>query len=304
MAQKDNILKELLELKSELAAVSRQNIFHVPAGYFDGLAAEILKKIRALESGNGAEMADFLSPLAGDLSKQMTYSTPAGYFNNLPEQILKRIKATEPDNAAGELASLSPLLSKISKRAPYAVPAEYFDSVEKKLEQLLIINNKGQTAGEELEDISPLLNKLKKQTTYTVPDGYFENLQLPVVNENIDTKAKVVSITSRKWFRYAAAALVIGFVATIGFLLLNKPERIDPSVKSFAWVQKNMKKVSTDDINEFVELASAGTPDVAKTDAKEEINNLLKDVSDKEIQDFLNDTQLAESETDDDLILN
>ena len=44
--------------------------------------------------------------------------------------------------------------------------------------------------------------------------------------------------------------------------------------------------------------------DIAKTETKDEINNLLKDVSDKEIQDFLNDTQAVESETDDDLILN
>ena len=65
-----------------------------------------------------------------------------------------------------------------------------------------------------------------------------------------------------------------------------------------------MKKVSTDDINEFVELASAGTPDIVKTDTKDEISNLLKDVSDKEIQDFLNDTQAAETETEDDLNLN
>jgi hypothetical protein len=303
MTQKDIILKELLELKSELAAINRQNIFQVPAGYFDGLAAEILKKVRLLDLGKGPEKFDFLSPLAADLSKQMTYSTPAGYFDNLPEQLLKRIKASEADNATDELASLSPLLSKISKQAPYAVPAGYFDTVEKKLEQIIIRDN-GQTAEEELENISPLLRGLKKQTTYSIPEGYFENLQLPVVNENTDTTKKVISITSRKWFRYAAAALVIGFVATIGFLLLNKPKGIDPTDKSFAWVQKNMKKVSTDDINEFVELASAETPDAAKTGAKDEINNLLKDVSDKEIQDFLNDTQTAESETDDDLILN
>ena len=65
-----------------------------------------------------------------------------------------------------------------------------------------------------------------------------------------------------------------------------------------------MKKVSTDDINEFVELANAESTDVVKTDTKDEISNLLKDVSDKEIQDFLNDTQTAEPETEDDLILN
>jgi len=303
MAQKDNILNELLELKSKLAAISRENIFQVPAGYFDGLTAEILKKIRVLESGNEAEKADFLSPLAGTLSNQTPYSVPAGYFNDLPQQILKRIKAAESEDAADELTSLSPMLSKISKQSPYAVPEGYFDSVEKKLEQT-ILNDKNQTAREELESISPLLGGLTNKTTYTVPAGYFENLQPAVANENSIRETKIISITSRKWFRYAAAALVIGFVATIGLLLLNKSRGIDPTDKSFAWVQKNMKKISTDDINEFVELANAGTTDVAKTDTKEEINNLLKDVSDKEIQDFLNDTQVPESETDDDLILN
>ena len=303
MTQKDNILQELLELKSELAGISRQHIFQVPVGYFDVLAVEILKRVSTLESNNKAEETGFLSPLPGVLSKQIPYSTPPGYFNNLPEEILKKAKALKADNVAGELASLSPLLSKISKQTPYTVPAGYFDNLEKKPEQK-IISDKDQTAEEELESISPLLSGLKRQTTYTLPEGYFENFQNTIVKETPAAKTKVIAFTSRKWFRYAAAALVTGFVATIGLLLLNKPERIDPSTKSFDWVQKNMKKVSTDDINEFVELASAGTPDVVKTDAKDEINNLLKDVSDKEIQDFLNDTQPAESETDDDLILN
>jgi hypothetical protein len=303
MTQKDDILQELLELKTELAAINRQNIFQVPVGYFDGLAGEILKRVRAFESGNEAEETVVLSPLLNTISKQGSYSAPVGYFENLPEQILKRVKASESDNVADELASLSPLLSKISKQVPYTAPEGYFDAPEKKLEQT-IISDKHQTAQEELENISPLLGGLKKQTTYTVPAGYFENLQPAAFNENTDTKTKVISITSRRWFRYAAAALVIGFVATTGLLLLNKPERIDPSTKSFAWVQKNMKKISTDEINQFVELANAGTPDVVKADAKDELNNLLKDVSDKEIQDFLNDTQTAEPDADDDLILN
>ena len=303
MTQKDNILQELLDLKSELAAISRQNIFQVPVGYFDGLAGEILKKVMALEADNEAEERGFLSPLVSNLSKQFPYSAPVGYFDSLPEQILKKIKLAEPDNVADELASLSPLLSKISKQVPYTAPAGYFDTIEKNLYQT-IVNDSDQTAGEELESISPLLGQLKNKPTYTVPEGYFENLQTAIVKQNFAPEVKVISISSHKWFRYAAAALVVGFVATIGLLLLNKPERIDPSTKSFAWVQKNMKKVSTDEINQFVELASTGTPDVVKTDPKDEINNLLKDVSDKEIQDFLNDTQAAESDTDDDQILN
>lgn len=247
------------------------------------------------------ELLDLNSGLS-TISRQNVYHAPVGYFDNLEGKIMNSIKALDAINAAEELAFLSPLLSQTSKTNPYNVPVGYFDGLEKKLEA--IISVEGQTATEEIESLSPLLSSLKNKSTYTVPEGYFE--KVPVVNENAvtETKARVISITSRRWFRYAAAAIVIGVVATIGFIRFNNGKNIDPSEKSFAWIQKNMKKVSTDDINEFVELASAGSADMVKVETKDEISNLLKDVSDKEIQDFLNDTQAAESETEDDLILN
>lgn len=257
MTQRETILQELQELKSILADTSFQNPYQAPAGYFDGLADEILNRVKALEASTASE----------------------------------------------ELATLSPLLSSISKKMPHSVPAGYFDELGKKLEQTISTSNE-ETTQEELESLSPLLIGLKKKSTYTVPEGYFENLQPAIGKENVVEKVKVVSIARQNWFRYAAAALVIGFVATIGFFALNKNEKIDPENKSFAWVKKNLKKVSTDEINKFVELANEETTDVAKNDGKDEINNLLKDVSDKEIQEFLNDTQLAESGTEDDLILN
>jgi hypothetical protein len=250
----------------------------------------ILKELQELNSG------------LSTIGRQNVFAAPAGYFDNFAGIIINRIKALEAVNGTEELALLSPLLSQVSKRNPYTVPAGYFDGLEKKLEDIIL--TEGQNAAEELESLSPLLSSLKNKSTYTIPEGYFE--KLPAVKENTvtGTKTKVVSITNRKWFRYAAAAMVIGIVATIGLILLNKEKNIDPSEKSFAWIQKNMKKVSTDDINEFVELASAGSADMVKVETKEEISNLLKDVSDKEIQDFLNDTQSAESETEDELILN
>lgn len=248
------------------------------------------------------ELKDLKSDLP-DSGFQNPYKVPAGYFNGLADEILKRVKALESTSAAEELENLSPLLSSISNKIPYSMPEGYFDMLGKKLEQIISTGNE-QTAQEELESLSPFLNELKNKSTYTLPGGYFDNLQPAFVTENPVSKAKVVSITSRKWFGYAAAAIVVGFVATIGFLFLNKKETVDPASKSYAWVKKNMKKVSTEDINEFVELAGAGTTDVAKADTKVEIEitNLLKDVSDKEIQDFLNDAQAAESETDDNIL--
>jgi len=302
MTQRNTILQELFELKSTLAGINRQNIYHVPVNYFDNLATEIMKKVRALETDSEKQQLHSLSPLS-TISKKVPYSLPAGYFEGLAETILKNVKASEATNAADELASLSPLLSNISRQNIYAVPVDYFDTVHKKLSEI-IIDVQRESVQEELENISPLLGGLKKQTPYTLPGGYFENLQYSNARENNIPVAKVISITSRKWFRYAAAALVVGFVATVAFLVLNKPASIDPADKSFSWVQKNMKKVSTDEINEFIELANAGNPDAVKTNGREEINNLLKDVSDKEIQDFLNETQTAVPETDDDLIMN
>lgn len=243
-----------------------------------------------------------LNSSLGDVAYQNTYQVPAGYFAGLADEILKRIKALESTTAKEELSHLSPLLSSIKKEIPFSVPDGYFDTLEKKVEQT-ISNEIDQAPQEELVELSPLLKDLKKKTTYTVPEGYFENLQPVVDVESKRSEAKVIPITKRKWFRYAAAAVVIGFIATFTFISQNKKD-IDPDTKSYAWIQKNLKKVSTDDINEFVELANAETTDVVKVDAKDEINNLLKDVSDKEIQDFLNDTQSAETGTDDDIILN
>ena len=307
MTKRDNILQELQELNSSLADAGLQNVYMAPAGYFDSLAHDILKRIRALESTNAEEELKNLSPFLSSISKQMPHSVPAGYFEAFEKKLVQTVSSVDvgDQSAQEELETLSPLLSSLKKKKTYSVPAGYFDAFEKKLEQpISTVNNNDLSAQEELESLSLLLSELKKKEIYTVPVGYFENLKPSIDIANALPPVNVISITSRKWFRYAAAAIVIGFVATVGLLFFNNTESIDPADKSYSWVKKNLKKVSTDEINEFVELANAGTADVVKSDAKVEINNLLKDVSDKEIQDFLNDTQTSEAETGDELILN
>ena len=249
------------------------------------------------------ELQELNSPLA-DVAPQSTYRVPAGYFDGLADELLKQVKALEASSAKEELDILSPLLGSIKKETPFTVPAGYFDTIGTTMEQT-VLQGTEQDAQAELEDLSPLLSGLKNKSTYAVPAGYFENLKPVIPGEAVKPAAKVIPFTQRKWVRYAAAAVIIGFVATFGFLNNSKPEKIDPSTKSFAWVEKNLKKVSTDDITQFVESVNLESGEVlAKTDSKKEMNDLLKDVSDKEIQDFLNDTQAGEASADDDLILN
>ena len=99
----------------------------------------------------------------------------------------------------------------------------------------------------------------------------------------------------------AAAAVVIGIVAILGVITFNN-SKIDPKKNSHAWVEKNVKKVSTDKIDAFVKLAEAekiydGTVAKGKSD---DVKELMKDVPENEIRDFLKDTEAL---TDDEGIL-
>ena len=125
-----------------------------------------------------------------------------------------------------------------------------------------------------------------------------------MVKKATGRETKVIVMGGRKWFRYAAAAVMIGFLATTALLFFNKQDTATTSPTSQELVKKMMKKVSTDEINSFVE-SSIETPVVAQVATTNEVKTLMKDVSDKEIQDFLTDTQSAEPDNgDDDLILN
>lgn len=261
MTQNNNILQELNELGSSLAKVTPQNIYTVPDGYFDGLA----------------------------------------------QQVMNRIKLLEAENAREELRFLSPMLSSISKETPYSLPVGYFDNLEEKLIQSVREGSDYQTAKEEINTLSPLLGGLNKQMPYSLPQNYFETLVGDISNKlNNKTETKVVSISSRKWLRYAAAAVVTGVIALAGFLYTNLNS--DPT-KSFAKFEKKLnkeiKKTSDKELNDFIQFTAAGLTGEEKvqTSPKEEVIDMLKDVPDTELKKFLE--EIADPETDDDeLIMN
>lgn len=307
MAQRDNILQELKELQSSLVDVASQNIYRVPAGYFEGLAEKVMRRIKALEAENAGEELAHLSSLLVT-SKEMSYAVPAGYFEMLPGQVLSRIRAMETDSPFEELQHLSPLVAGISKAMPNDIPAGYFEGLAEAVAGS--VKSEDQNAAEELETISPLLSGLKKEMPFSVPTGYFENLDKISGAEPVKPKAKVISLTKKTWFRYAAAAVVTGIVVVFGFVIFSKQGTIDPKNQSSEWVKKNLKKVSTDEIEKFAELADEGTLAIvtdAKNDIKEvsEIKDMIKDIPDEEIQKFLDETQTSVvDENSDDIFMN
>lgn len=234
------------------------------------------------------ELTELNSSLV-NISTQNVYMVPVGYFDGLAITVLNRIKAMNAASAMEELDYLSPTLSNISKQIPYTVPAGYFDELAETSLQSVRESSDYQTAKEEIEILSPLLSGLKKQVPYSVPQGYFESISETPVKPVV----KVVSITHRSWFKYAAAAVVVGVIAMIGITITIKGKNANDPI---AGVQKDYKKMNDIQKDELIDFLNAGmsgkeTAQVNTNDKSQEIRTLLQDISDEELKDFQEQTE-------------
>ena len=237
------------------------------------------------------------SSLAGNCIEP-PFEVPAGYFDALPSQVIAKIKLLS-QTSDEELTGVSPLLAGIPKGMPYAVPNGYFESLEISLASITTDNK---SAKEEVENLSPLLGGIKKEMPFAVPEGYFDSIEPKITRQPVH----VVNMAPRKWLRYAVAAVFIGIIATAVVLIRNS-EKLDPDTNSYSWVEKKMKKVSTDEIENFVELSNEVLPQneiVANNSKTNEVKELIKDIPVNEIEAFLTDIPQEENSLEDDGLLN
>lgn len=242
-----------------------------------------------------------LNSLLADYINQPVYKVPVGYFEEFSDEMLKlALKSSKKFSKEGELLGIP---AELSTNMPFSVPAGYFDSLPGLMLDKVLNKEKSLSASEELNELSPLLNGISRQMPYAVPQGYFENIQ---PNKNKPAKVIAFQSTRKNFMRYAAAAIVIGFISISGFFYFNQPTKIDPLTNPEAWVKKNTNKISVDELESFIELSNIETaalePSVKNPVKSAEIKELMKDVPDKEIQKFLNET--AGFEDGDDLLLN
>ena len=249
------------------------------------------------------ELVDLQSSLAGK-EPQNIYSVPEGYFEGLADRVIMRVKTLEASDPQKELELLSPLLSHLPKTVPYTVPVGYFGNLGENILQRIREHADYQNSDEEIGSISPLLSDLKNKNPYSVPEGYFKNFS-PVTEKK---ETKVISITKRRWYRLAAAAVFVGIIILGGILFLG-PNKVDPNKNPEKWIAKNVQnKVSSEKIDEFVTLTESDA--VQKSDESvtpeniSEVKELINDVPEKELEDFLNDAVAFQSNDDVDALLN
>lgn len=244
-----------------------------------------------------------LNSILGDLPAGNIYAVPPGFFEGFAVHVMNRVKALNTSDAKEELIYLSPFIGSFKKDNLYSVPPGYFDELPESLMIAIRAHEDYRTADEELSSLSALLSGISKQNPYAVPEGYFENFGKDV-NLKTENKpaAKTVSMVNRKWFRFAAAAVAIGFIAMTGISLFFNNRSVSVS-NPHEWVKANMKKVSTDDINTFIQPADEQSVNSTASAKTTDLKELMKDVSDKDIQNFLNETTVAE-DNNEDLLLN
>lgn len=191
-----------------------------------------------------------------------------------------------------ELQEQGSFLAKTILDTPFQIPQGYFVGLEEKLMTVVRTSADYQTASEELNSIAPLLKTLKKENVFEVPDQYFETITF---NQNKPT-AKVISIASKKWFRFAAAASVFGLIVLTGLQFFNK-NYSNPSTAPHSWIEQKMKKVSTEEINSFINLAGETETNFLKDNTKstdKTMEMLMRDVSNNEIQQFFDEANFIE----------
>jgi hypothetical protein len=202
---------------------------------------------------------------------------------------LAKVKSSEL-SVQTELGELSPLLAGIPKITPYSVPPLYF---EQNVNNLPVFT-------EEAE--SPLLTTIGKNLPYEVPQGYFEHLPQQVLAQVSPTKTKVVPLFGRTWMRVASAAVIGGALFIAGYqyfgnrteMVAKNPDSTQTTVaRQSPVVEQEINKLSTKDLEEFIrEVQVPLNKDVKEpviASKKNEIKELLRDISDTEIESFLSD---------------
>ena len=235
------------------------------------------------------------------LSPINSYQVPAGYFDGFASGMLNLVKAMDAIDAREELSLLSTVVNDIDRKMPFAIPANYFNGLETKLMEGVLASE----SEEDLETLSPLLSGLKKNNPYSVPGNYFEGLVNIAKNSEPRKEAKIISIVAKKWFRVAAAAVTISFIAVSAFLFTRK-DSISPVDKSHAWVEKSLKQVSTNDLDQFIDMSDERLPVIASVTPGKEAKELVNNLSDEQIQHFLDDVKETDPdlEAGDDILLN
>lgn len=265
MTDQSNIQDELNNLNSNIPGRTEPP-FAVPDGYFQGLPAAILERIKSSQTVSVNDEIKEISPLLAGISRKMPYSVPSSYFIDAVDD-LSFVKEERK----------SALLSSINKKMPFSVPQGYFLNLSNQ-----VLEKVGQHQGAK---IVPLFARRWMRVASAAVIGgllVLGGLQIFVSDEN---PGNVVANETK------AAPLDSSTAGPRQQIASNQPE-----------VVKEIQSISTQELNSFInsvelnaEKEVLANRSIPKRE-KQVVKDLLKDVSASEIDAFLNQIPTADEE--------
>lgn len=179
-----------------------------------------------------------ISPFLAGMEKVNVFQIPKNYFSDLEAKILTNI-----------------FLQQDEKNHFQKVPDGYFNSLSDKIISR-IKEEKDESVLDEIKSISPALFYLKEEPVFTVPERYFDDLSDQILDRIKGKKTKVISISSaKKWWKYAAAAVVAGAVTVSSLQIFNqssvsenKKETITASSTIPGYIQESSKYKTAEEL--------------------------------------------------------
>ncbi len=113
------ILNEIRALAPTVAPLDKNNVYQVPAGYFENFPGNVLGILLRSES-----------PVAIGAASGQVLKVPEGYFETLSDNILMKVREESQENSRYEIQRISPVLASLQDINVFSVPFGYFDSLK------------------------------------------------------------------------------------------------------------------------------------------------------------------------------
>jgi hypothetical protein len=261
--------------------------FNVPEGYFDGFAQQVLNKIK---SGAAADVSADALGVAADARKGVA-ADALGVAAGARKGVAAG--AREQEQAGDD--PFSSILAEAGRRTPYSVPSGYFEA-NAPLLCVARVNNPYTIPAEYFEGQVPLL-AIARNNPYAVPAGYFDEQATAgrvaaAMKDAVEAGgAKVIGIGVRRmnWLKYAAAAVVAGFIVTVGLLRIHTARDRQTVPIDIA---KTMSTVSDQELQNFLTVQGASFEQPVSSAATLGVNDndlkaLLGNVPDGELKQYM-----------------
>jgi hypothetical protein len=223
-----------------------------------------------------------IAPVVAAVGNDNCYRVPENYFEFVANEIMSKIQLP-------------------STQTPFTAPTPvYFeglaDSILKKIKSNGTIVEADNEVASELAALSPLVAGIEKVNTYSVPDDYFANFKVAI--PAAAQPAKVIPMHQPvRWMRYAAAAVVVGVIAISSVFLFNADRTDTAGQISRIDYNRPLSSISDEAIANYIKESPAQLDmmpaafDDSNLNAGSLVEQLLKNVSDSDIQDYLKENQ-------------